>query len=110
VNTESEFSALCTATATMASYFAFADVIAGWLARHEVPQAQARDYVARIFSGLADTAAQAPEQSFQSLAADHATRGGTNEQVLAHLTEHGLFETFSQALDGVMRRVTAAAR
>jgi pyrroline-5-carboxylate reductase len=106
VDTESEFSALCTVTATMAAYFGFADCVARWLSRHEIPQPQARDYVARIFSGLADTAAETPERSFQQLAADHATRGGTNEQVLAHLVEHGAFETFSEALDAIMRRVT----
>ena len=71
---------------------------------------QARDYIAQIFSGLADTAVDAPERSFQSLAEDHATRGGTNEQVLARLAESGLFQTFSEALDAVLRRVTAAGQ
>ena len=67
VDTESEFNALCTATATMAPYFAFADGVASWLRRHGVPQAKAREYIARIFSGLTDTALEAPERSFQSL-------------------------------------------
>jgi pyrroline-5-carboxylate reductase len=108
VATESEFDALCTATATMAAYFAFADAAASWLARNGIPPAKARGYIARIFKGLADKAMEAPEQSFESLAADHATRGGTNEQLLTALRDHGVFESFSEALDGVMRRVTAS--
>jgi pyrroline-5-carboxylate reductase len=110
VDTESEFDAFCTATATMATYFALADGVSTWLARHGIPEAQARDYTARIFSGLANTALEKPDLSFQSLAADHATRGGTNEQVLRELREHGVFEHFSEALDGILRRVTAASK
>ena len=110
VDTESEFDALCTATATMATYFAFADGIASWLARQGIPEAQARDYTARLLSGLADTARDEPGRSFQALAVDHATMGGTNEQVLRELTEHGVFDRFSEALDGILRRVTAGAR
>jgi pyrroline-5-carboxylate reductase len=106
VDTEREFDAFCTATATMATYFAFADGVASWLARNGICETQARDYVARLLSGLADTTVQRPSRSFQELAADHATRGGINEQVLAKLTAHGAFEEFSEALDGVMRRVT----
>ena len=108
VETEREFDALCTTTATMATYFTFADTAASWLTREGIPEAQARDYMARIFAGLAQTALETPEKSFQTLSSDHATRGGTNEQVLTVLTGHGVFEEFSEALDGVMRRVTAA--
>jgi pyrroline-5-carboxylate reductase len=110
VQSESEFSVLCTATATMATYFAFADGAASWLTRHGIPAAQAREYVAQLFAGLADTAVEARRRSFPELAADHATRGGTNEQVFAHMSDHGVFETFSEALDGILRRVTAGAR
>ena len=108
VDSEREFDALCTATATMAAYFAFADGAASWLARNGILPDQARDYIARIYAGLSDTAMEHPERSFQALAADHATRGGTNEQILTALTAHGVFEKFSEGLDGVMRRVTAA--
>jgi pyrroline-5-carboxylate reductase len=110
VDTESAFDALCTATATMAAYFAFADGAASWLERHGIPPGQAREYMARIFAGLAQTALETPERSFEELAADHATRGGTNEQVVGYLRERGVFESYAEALDGVMRRVTAASR
>ena len=107
---EDKFDTFCTATATMATYFAFADGVASWLSKHDIPPVQTRDYAARLFAGLADTALEAPERSFRALAADHATRGGTNEQVVTQLVGHGVFEQFSQALDAVMRRVTAASR
>jgi hypothetical protein len=34
---------------------------------------------------LTTTAVEAPERSFQSFAANHATAGGINEQFLKHL-------------------------
>jgi pyrroline-5-carboxylate reductase len=110
VETEREFDALCTATATMAAYFAYADAAASWLGRNGIAPAKAREYVAGMYAGLAETAVAAPERTFQSLAADHATRGGINEQVLNHLVEHGVFQTFSEVLDAVMRRVSAASQ
>ncbi|HKE22123.1 MAG TPA: pyrroline-5-carboxylate reductase [Bryobacteraceae bacterium] len=106
VETEHEFDALATATAIMATYFAIADGVSSWLVGQGIPQQQARDYVATVFSGLSQTAVEGPERSFQSLAADHATRGGLNEQVVRYLTEHGMFARLSEALDGVMQRVT----
>jgi pyrroline-5-carboxylate reductase len=80
------------------------------LARNGIPHAEARDYIALILAGLADAAVDAPRRSFQLLAADHATPGGINEQVLAHLVERGVFETVSNALDAVMLRLKAASR
>lgn len=110
VDSEEEFDAICAATATMASYFALADTIASWLARRGVAPAKARQYTAQILLGLADTAAGEPERTFEALASDHATRGGLNEQVRKYLTERGVFESISEALDGVLQRTVAAWR
>lgn len=109
VDSEDEFDALCTATATMATYFAFADGVASWLARHGIAPGEARDYVARIFSGMAQTALDSPDRGFREVASEHPTRGGTNEQVLNNLTRNGVCERLSEALDGVMRRLMAAS-
>lgn len=108
VDTEREFNALCAATACIASYFAFAESIASWLAGQGIAREAARDYIARIFSGLAPEASES--RSFQSLAADHATAGGLNQQLLAHLGEQRVFESVSQGLDAVMHRITSASR
>jgi pyrroline-5-carboxylate reductase len=106
VEREDEFDALCAATSMAASYFAFADKVVSWLVEQGVPQAKARDYIGRIFYELGNTAVDAPERSFQALAGDHATRGGLNEQVLAYLVSHGVFQTVSDGLDNVMRRIS----
>jgi pyrroline-5-carboxylate reductase len=110
VEGEGEFDALCAATATIAPYFAFADSVASWLVGQGVPQGKARDYVAQIFSGLGNAAVEASERSFQSLAGDHATPGGINQQVLTHFVEHGVFEIVSDGLDAVMRRIQSASQ
>ncbi|MEI9972036.1 MAG: pyrroline-5-carboxylate reductase [Ignavibacteriota bacterium] len=107
VDTEHDFDVLCVATATMATYFAFADGAASWLVRNGIPAAQAREYMATLYAGLAATAVEHPERSFQELADDHATRGGTNEQVLTQMKGHGVFDRYSECLDGILRRVTA---
>jgi pyrroline-5-carboxylate reductase len=109
VDTETEFNALCTATSTMASYFAFAESITAWLVSCGLEEPKARNYVAYVFSGLADTAIESPERSFGLLACEHATPGGLNEQVRRHLAERGLFDAVSEGLDAVMRRVTAGS-
>jgi pyrroline-5-carboxylate reductase len=110
VETENEFNALSVASATIASYLAFADAVGSWLTRHEVPEPKARDYVARILHGLVNAAVDAPERSLKSLADEHATRGGINEQVLTYLVEHDVFEHVSQALDSVLRRIDTASQ
>ena len=109
VEEEARFDALCVITATMAAYFTFAGTSAEWLTRQGVNPEQARDYVAQIHKGLALTAADSPSVSFADLAADHATRGGTNEQVVGYLKQHGVFARLDEALDAILRRVTGSA-
>jgi pyrroline-5-carboxylate reductase len=110
VDAEAEFDALSAATAAVASYFAFADVIASWLTERGISPAVARDYVARILPGLRESAAEAPSSSFRALATSHATKGGLNEQLLRDLEERNVFGALTEALDRVMLRVTAATR
>jgi pyrroline-5-carboxylate reductase len=106
VERENEFDAICAATATIASYFAFNETIASWLEKRGIPASQARDYIARLFLGVTTGAVEMSERSFQLLAATHATAGGINEQFLKHLVEHGLLTRISEALDEVLHRIT----
>jgi pyrroline-5-carboxylate reductase len=110
IERENEFDAICATTATIAYYFAFNERIASWLEQQGVPASQARDYIARLFFGVTTGAVEAPERSFQSLAATHATAGGTNEQFLKHLVEHGLLTGVSEALDAVRHRIGAKSQ
>jgi pyrroline-5-carboxylate reductase len=107
VKTEREFDAICATTATIASYLTFVERIASWLTQQGIPESKARDYVGRLFFGLMTTAVEAPERSFQSFAANHATAGGINEQFLKHLVERGLLTSVSEALDTVLERISA---
>lgn len=109
VATEEQFNALCTATAAVASYFAFAHTVASWLAGRGIPPAQARDYVARILPPLQEEAVHTPDLDFRSMARLHATAGGLNEQILNRLDEHGAFGALSDALDQVMQRIAMAS-
>lgn len=102
---EKEFNAICATTAMIASYYALNETIASWLEQQGVAAAQAKDYTARLFFGVTAGAIEAPERSFQSLAASHATVGGINEQVLKYLVEHGLLTRVSEALNEVLHRI-----
>ena len=110
VEAEREFDAICATTATIASYFAFVERIASWLTQQGVPESKARDYIGRLFFGLTTTAVEAPERSFQSFAANHATAGGINEQFLKDLVERGLLTSVSEALDAVLHRINAQSQ
>jgi pyrroline-5-carboxylate reductase len=103
--TENEFDAICSTTATIASFFAFTETIASWLEEKGVPATQARPYIGRLFLGVTTGAVESPTQSLQSLASTHATAGGINEQFLKHLVEHRFLITVSEALDAVLHRI-----
>jgi len=105
VEDDHAYAAMSTVTAIMASHFAMADSVATWLSREGVPPEKARRYVGQILSGLAGTAERAPDVNFARLAEAHATQGSFNEQLRAHLTDHGLFSAIASGLDALMRRM-----
>lgn len=109
IEKEDQLNALSTATSTMAAYFGFAGHIASWVARKGIPEQQCREYVARMFAGLADAGLEVCERSFEELAAAHATPGGLNEQVLRDLTDRGVFDVLTEALDSVHRRAAGSS-
>ncbi len=106
VEDAAEFDALSVATATFAAYFKYLETLHSWLKNHGVADARARDYVTALFKGLASAPETAPDMDFMHLAEDYATRGGLNEQVLRELSAKGLFEAFTESLDGIHRRIT----
>jgi hypothetical protein len=65
-----------------------------------------------LFLGLTATAVDAPERrrSFQSLAANHATAGGINEEFLKHLIERGLLMSVSEGLNAILHRISASQK
>lgn len=105
VNEESQFSAMSTATAVVASYAALADITTSWLSAHGLEGLEARNYVNALLAGIVDAADHSTE-SFAQIAESHATKGGLNEQLRVFLEEKGLFASLSDGLDRVMDRVT----
>ena len=97
------FDAISASTATIASHLAYLGAISAWLIRHGMRTNEAEKYIATMFAGL--TPAIQSGESFDRLAHDHATRGGTNELFLAHLTQRGLFESVEQGLNKVLLRL-----
>jgi hypothetical protein len=63
-----------------------------------------------LFLGLTATAINAPERTFQSLAANHATAGGINEKFLKHLIEGGLLTSVSEGLNAILHRISASQK
>jgi pyrroline-5-carboxylate reductase len=101
---ESEFRALFATTAAMASFFSLLAALARWLTSHGVDAAIARDYVAKMFHGLADV----PQRStldFGELAAEFKTKGGLNEQLADELAAKGVFGAFPAGLDAILARL-----
>jgi pyrroline-5-carboxylate reductase len=107
VESEHEFNVICTATATIATHFAFTSRIASWLERQGIAESKARDYVARLFLGIAVGAVDEPHRSFDSLASSHATSGGINERFLKHVVECGFLTNVSDGLNAVLDQLEA---
>ncbi len=101
LDNEGEFDAFSAATAVMASYFAFAEAISGWMTRRGVAPENAQAFVSQMFQGLAGTSPAAQGGGFAALAEEHQTRGGLNEQVLRSVTDQGVFAALERALDAV---------
>jgi pyrroline-5-carboxylate reductase len=97
------FEAFSASTATIAAHFAYLDAIATWLQSQGIPEPAAQRYVASIFAGLAD--ATRSGESFEQLAHDHATAGGTNEQFLNELEQRGTFEHVGLGLERILERL-----
>lgn len=101
---EPEFDLFSAATATMASYFAFAGTIARWMERGGVDPGKARAFTGQMLDGLAATGSG---RTFAELADEHQTRGGINEQVVRQVAPDGFIPTLDAALDDVLARLRA---
>jgi pyrroline-5-carboxylate reductase len=99
---EAEFDVFTAATAVMASYFAFAHTVAGWMEDEGIDAARSRAYVGQMFEGLAHAPA---DRSFANLADEYQTRGGLNEQVVREVTSDGRFAELDSALDAILVRL-----
>jgi pyrroline-5-carboxylate reductase len=105
VDDERALDALSASTATIAAHLAYLDAISRWLANRGIPQADATQYVAAVFGGLAGTLLGTRPNDFGTLADEYATAGGINEQFLTTLRRAGTLTIVHRALDDVAHRL-----
>jgi len=98
------FQAMSASTATIAAYFAYLNTICRWLVAQGVSDSAARRQVASTFAGLAERL-RGEEPDFGTLARDHATPGGTNEQFLGLLEQARVFDAVTIGLNQVLDRL-----
>jgi len=108
IGDESEFEIFTSATAVMASHFAFARTVTDWMGRQGVAPRLAHAYMAQMLRGLGEAAPAAPEASFADLAAEYQTPGGINEQIFRAMTVDGIIPDLDRALGDVLARLRKA--
>jgi len=101
---EGALEAFSAASATVAAHFAYLASIGNWLAAQGIEKDVAVRYVAAAFAPLAE-ALSPPPADLMTLAEEHATRGGINEQFYVALRDAGVFETVERSLDQISDRL-----
>lgn len=104
VESEHQFDALHTVTATMASFYAVLESQASWLTQQGLPYDAARAFLSGYCVGLAHETTQT-EQSFSEMIEYLMTPGGLNEQLHSELSQHGAYGYYGEALNRVLARV-----
>ncbi|WP_052409362.1 NAD(P)-binding domain-containing protein [Paraburkholderia oxyphila] len=107
VDNEKAYAALGTATAVMAPYFHLASILARWLSENGVAEDMATRFVSGLLSGLSSTAALATTKNFDALAAEHATPGSFNEQLMQHLAQKEFEPAVKDALAPLLARMSS---
>jgi pyrroline-5-carboxylate reductase len=102
-----QFEAIFTALGTVAPFFEYLGVLAGFLTDHGLPAPAAQRLVADSFTGVLSTLAEAEDPDFAELVREYAPPGGGNAQFSAELHAAGVFEATRRSLDTVHERLTA---
>jgi pyrroline-5-carboxylate reductase len=108
VDSEDKFDALSAVTATMASFYAVLETQASWLVQQGLDYADARAFLSGYCVGLVHDTTRTDEP-FAAMVQHSMTPGGINEQVHAELSRRGAYACYSDALDGVLRRISGRA-
>jgi len=102
------FDGYATGSALMATYFTVLESAAQWMVKQGSDYADARRYLAALFSGLAQNTDKSPDQSFADLYEGHVT-AGLNEQVAQTFIREKGTDALHTALDEVFARIKASA-
>jgi pyrroline-5-carboxylate reductase len=104
VQDEGALEAFSAASATVSAHFAYLASIGNWLTARGIEKDVAGRYIAAVFAPLADSLSS-PPADLMTLAEEHATKGGINEQFYIALRDAGVFETVERSLDQVSARL-----
>jgi pyrroline-5-carboxylate reductase len=102
---ERELSVLWASTAIIATFYALLETVSDWATGRGVAPATAANYTASMAHGLARVALTGGTDRFARLAAEAATPGGLNEQVIGILRAGGAYSHVREALDAVLARI-----
>lgn len=103
-----QFEAIFTAMGTVAPFYEYLGVLAGFLRDHGLPPAAAQKLVADTFVGVLQGLAAAEEPDFEKLVSEHAPPGGGNAQLTALMHEHAVFDGMRRSLEAVHQRLSGA--
>lgn len=109
VDDEEQLRILWTATAMMASFFAFSNQISTWLEARSIEPQQARRYVGSMIHALSVTGRQGGESGFEQLIVEHSTPRGLNEQALRELDSAGWCALVPEVLSLIEKRLAGRA-
>lgn len=105
--TKHEFDLLAAASSTMGTYFGILGHLTDWLVRNGMEEAKVQSYLLPLFHSLGAAARRTPDKGFADLRDEFSTRGGLNEQVARAYDAAGGGAALQDALDGVLKRITA---
>jgi len=103
---EPELNVLWASTAIIAAFYTLLETVSEWSTGHGVVPATATDYTATMAHVLARVALSGGTDRFARLAAEAATPGGLNEQVVGMLRADGACDDVREALDAVLARIS----
>lgn len=96
---ESDVIVLNCLSASMSAFFELQTTLVDWAVGKGIPRTTAAAYVTSQYAGLAAEAVAAHTDDLHSLAVEHETPGGLNEQVRRALTESGAYAELAHQLD-----------
>jgi pyrroline-5-carboxylate reductase len=103
---ERELNVLWASTAIIAAFYALLNSVSEWSAGRGAAPVTAADYTASMAHALARAALAGGPDRFARLAAEAATPGGLNEQVVGMLRAGGAYTHVREALDAALARIS----
>ena len=98
------------ATAILSHTMKQLDIAADWLSGHTGNRVDAERYMANLVSGYLGAMPKDGNGRFREAMEGLSTEGGLNNQLRAHITESGFYQTLESGLDKLTRRLAGTGR